>query len=224
MRGTTKGRWVRLLTIFWAANVGYAAEATLSRPGRPAIPVVSAYTHLSRPLPRAAILNAIQSDLARRGAQCQPELQAEELKIQAAVPALEPDAGLEVKQIVFDPVLRRTTFELRASRQPQYLPFTVTVDRNLESLGLGVPSPRQTPGTHPGSAAGGRAVQATAPVLARRGRAATLVMLGEDVRITTTVIPLQPGVMGQVIQVRNPATGRQMAAQVVGEALLQTSF
>ena len=35
------------------------------------------------------------------------------------------------------------------------------------------------------------------PVLAKPGKPATLVMLGENVRITTTVVPLQPGIKGQ---------------------------
>ena len=49
-------------------------------------------------------------------------------------------------------------------------------------------------------------------------------MLGQNVRITTTVVPLQPGSKGQCILVRDPATARVMTAEVVDEGLLQTSF
>ncbi len=63
-----------------------------------------------------------------------------------------------------------------------------------------------------------------APVLAKPGRPATLVMLGQNVRITTTVVPLQPGSKGQCILVRDLATARVMTAEVVDEGLLRTSF
>ena len=62
------------------------------------------------------------------------------------------------------------------------------------------------------------------PVLAKPGKPATLVMLGQNVRITTTVVPLQPGTKGQCILVRESATARVMTAEVVDEGLLQTSF
>lgn len=62
------------------------------------------------------------------------------------------------------------------------------------------------------------------PVLAKPGRPATLIMLGQNVRITTTVLPLQPGSKGQSILVRDPATARVMRAEVVDEGLLRTSF
>jgi flagella basal body P-ring formation protein FlgA len=61
-------------------------------------------------------------------------------------------------------------------------------------------------------------------MLAKPGRPATLVMLGQNVRVTTTVVPLQPGIKGQVILVRDPATARVMKAEVVDEGLLWTSF
>ena len=63
-----------------------------------------------------------------------------------------------------------------------------------------------------------------APVLAKPGKPATLVMLGENVRITATVIPLQPGSKGQRILVRELTTARVMNAEVVDEGLLRTSF
>jgi flagella basal body P-ring formation protein FlgA len=49
-------------------------------------------------------------------------------------------------------------------------------------------------------------------------------MLGENMRITTTVVPLQPGTKGQRILVRDPTTARIVAAEVVSEGLLQTRF
>ncbi len=62
------------------------------------------------------------------------------------------------------------------------------------------------------------------PTLAKAGRPATLIILGHNLRITTTVIPLQPGSKGQCIRVRDTSSARVMTAEVVAEGLLQTSF
>ena len=76
----------------------------------------------------------------------------------------------------------------------------------------------------PQQRARGSPARSKPPVLAKPGKPATLVMLGQNVRITTTVVPLQPGSKGQRILVRDPATARVMTAEVVDEGLLQTSF
>jgi hypothetical protein len=161
-------------------------------------------------------------------------LQPGDLKIQSSVPVLKDDMGLQVKKIGFDAIRRETVFELWASYEPQYLPFDVTTRRDPQSLGL---SPR--PEWKLGEAGGasnesgdrypviGQGVSRTRskpPVLAKRGRPATLVMLGQNIRITTTVVPLEPGSKGQRILVRDPATARVMTVEVVAEGLLRTSF
>jgi flagella basal body P-ring formation protein FlgA len=61
-------------------------------------------------------------------------------------------------------------------------------------------------------------------VLAKPGTLATVIMLGQNVRITTTVAPLQPGVRGQIILVRDLSSARLMTAEVVDENLLQMRF
>jgi flagella basal body P-ring formation protein FlgA len=53
---------------------------------------------------------------------------------------------------------------------------------------------------------------------------ATLIMLGQNVRITTTVVPLQPGVRGQIILVRDVSSARVMTAEVLDQNLLQVRF
>jgi len=76
----------------------------------------------------------------------------------------------------------------------------------------------------------GQAVQGSNPAksrptpLAKPGRPATLVMLGHNSRITTTVIPLESGSKGQLIRVRDPANERLLTAEVVAEGLLRASF
>jgi len=69
-----------------------------------------------------------------------------------------------------------------------------------------------------------RPAPAPAPVLARPGTSATLIMVGQNLRITTAVVPLQPGVQGQCIFVRDLATSRVMKAEVVGAGVLQASL
>jgi flagella basal body P-ring formation protein FlgA len=62
------------------------------------------------------------------------------------------------------------------------------------------------------------------PVLVAPGKPATLVAVNPHVRISTPVIPLQPGSKGQLIRVRNRANQRIMKAEVVAAGLLQTTF
>ena len=137
--------------------------------------------------------------------------------------------GLQVKRIGFDPIRRETVFELWASHEPQYLPFEVTTRRDPRSLGLRLSAGAggcrwRSPDGKSGHGPGGKSVAPRPPVLAKPGTPATLVMLGQNVRITTTVDPLQPGSKGQRILVRDPATARVMNAEVVDEGLLQTGF
>jgi hypothetical protein len=185
--------------------------------------------HPPRALLRGEIFQAIQDELARLGISGGGKLWPGDLIIQSSVPVLKADVGLKVKRIGFDPYRRVVVFELCASHEPQYLPFEVTTHRDPQSLGL-----NSDLATHPLGAGGCGArteslsmLQAThikPPVLAKPGTPATLIMLGQNVRITTTVVPLQPGSMGQSILVRELTSARVMTAQVVDKDLLQTSF
>ena len=184
-----------------------------------------------RTLSRREIYQAIQNDLAQLGISERGELRPGDLKIQSSVPVLRDDLGLQVKRIGFDPIRRETVFELWTSHEPQYLPFEVTTRRDPQSLGLTSHiawNPGEVGGgfqtENPTAGQGVSRTRIKAPVLAKPGKPATLVMLGENVRITTTVIPLQPGSKGQRILVRELTTARVMAAEVVDEGLLRTSF
>ena len=171
-----------------------------------------------RPLSRREIFQAIQNDLAQKGISGRGELQPGDLKIQSSVPVLQDDMGLQVKRIGFDPIRRETVFELWTSHEPQYLPFEVTTRRDPQSLGLtsrsewklGEAGGESRTGS-PAIGQGASRARSKPPVLAKPGRPATLVMLGQNVRITTTVVPLQPGSKGQCILVRDPATARVMS-------------
>ncbi|MFZ0960098.1 MAG: hypothetical protein WAO35_04280 [Terriglobia bacterium] len=184
-----------------------------------------------RPISRREIFQAIQNDLAQKGISGREELLPEDLNIQSLAPSLQADTGLQVKKVLYDPLRREVVFQLWTSHEPQYLPFEVTTGRDPQSLGLtslpawnsedagGLPNNESPAAGHGVSQA-----RCKLPVLAKPGRPATLVMLGQNVRITTTVVPLQPGIKGQCILVRDLATARVMKAEVVDEGLLRTSF
>jgi hypothetical protein len=181
-----------------------------------------------RPISRMEIFQAIQNNLAQRGILNREGLKPGDLKIQSSVPVVKADIGLQVKAIRYDPIRRETVFELWASHEPQYLPFEVTTRRDPQSLGVrlvlaGAPVDAGR-GGRPTISKGGSRAGSKPPVLAKPGTPATLIMLGQNVRITTTAVPLQPGSKGQCILVRESSTARVMTAEVVDEGLLRTSF
>jgi len=186
---------------------------------------------IPRLLSRREIFQAIQTGLAQRGISGWEGLQPEDLKIQSSLPVLTSDVGLHLARIRCDAIRREAVIELRASHEPQYLPFEVRVHDDDARF-----SARFHHGAQTGEAGGG--VQTTSPMsnqlanqgrlkppfMAKPGRPATLVMLGQHVRVTTIVVPLQPGSRGQSILVRDPATKRVMTAKVVDDGLLETAF
>jgi len=68
--------------------------------------------------------------------------------------------------------------------------------------------------------------QATSPpiVLVAAGKPAKLVVETATLRMTAVVTPLEPGVKGQVIRVKNLDTQRVFKAEVVGAGLLRAAF
>jgi hypothetical protein len=72
----------------------------------------------------------------------------EGLNLQAPVFVTEPDPGLEVKHVEFDRVQRKIRFLLWTSKEPQVLPFYVTVEGLPEMVG-GTPSHSKQSGESP---------------------------------------------------------------------------
>ena len=176
---------------------------------------------------RREIFAAIQDELARLGVPGRQGLRPDDLNLQASVPRLRGDMGLQVKRIAFDPLRREVVFDLWAAQEPQYLPFQVTTRRDPRTLGLSVPYTSDLDGSD-GAAQTNRAGSGRPalkpPILAKPGTPATLILLGQNVRITMSVVPLQPGSRGQTILVRDLATARVMTAEVVDAGLLRASL
>ena len=178
-----------------------------------------------------------------------------ELNLQAPVFVTKPDPGLEVKRVEPDRVQRRIRFLLWTSKEPQVLPFYVTVEElnRVAAWGSGYgeqggkgpisayfrvepwktwgdliqsPAGRGNGSLHVGAHQKGPAQTATAPpmVLVAAGKPAKLVVETATLRLTVPVTPLESGVKGQLIRVRNLDTQRVLEAEVVGEGLLEAEL
>ncbi len=130
--------------------------------------------------------------------------------------------GLVVQRIEPDLVRRQIRFLLWTSNEPRVLPFYVTVeeprrpaDRFWSSHADAVPAYKArftSPAASP------------AIMLVSKGKPAKLVVETQTLRMTVLVTPLESGVQGQVIRVRNSDTQRVFKAEVVGKGLLQASL
>jgi hypothetical protein len=187
-------------------------------------------TRKRRRLSSAEILTAIESFMAREGlhgtvAQACPSRSAAGssskpkaadlgkqvcttagLDLQAPVFVTKPDPGLEVKRLELDRVERKTRFLLWTSKEPRVLPFYVTVEGLLDT-GESTPPATSSP-----------------MVLVVAGKSAKLVAETATLRMTALVTPLQSGVKGQIIRVKNQDTQRVLKAEVVGVGLLKAEF
>jgi len=183
-----------------------------------------------RTLSRAEILQVIRDHLTRQGMPAAANLTTGDLRIQLAVqlPENAGDADVRVKRMVLDPLRRETRFDLWTPQEPGRPPFEVAT--TWDSSRLETESSRAS-GEIPTA---WRALAQTAPgtikanvrqkALVRLGHPATLVMIGNNTRITMIVVPLEAGSEGQQIRVRNPANAQVLTAEVVAEGLVRSSF
>jgi len=157
------------------------------------------------------------------------------LQVSASAYFTGDDPGLVVTGIDFDALHHATRVRLWTSKEPENLPFCVTVPGRFRSLVQAVASPAAdmkaaqpraaSAPAAPAPGSGGQSVKLPgkakpAEVLVNAGVETKLVIQGSDYRLTATVIPLQPGVLGQQIQVRDPLTHKLWSAQVAGRGLL----
>jgi hypothetical protein len=209
-------------------------------------------TRKRRRLSSAEILTAIETFMAAEGLHDLRTASLSGLNLRAPVFVAEPDPGLEVERVEADRVERKTRFLLWAAKEPQVLPFYVTIEGLLETAAWasshneqtsdgsvaagsqlerhktgedltdfpalpGGSSPRVT--AHKGGPT--RQAMSSSAVLVAAGKPARLVVETATMRMTALVTPLESGVKGQLIRVRNLDTQRAFEAEVVGVGLLQ---
>ena len=200
------------------------------------VPAEVTIRRVYRRLSRDEVLAAISAALGRENA---VDLAALNLQLSPLVTGEDP--GLEVTGVEFDPLHRVTRFRLWTAKEPENLPFSLTIPgRWMDAKGT-----RQTSAAENGARFGREqaaasshsaivhpvvdtgAVKSTpkgSEMLVKAGVATRLVIEGADYRLTSTVIPLQPGALGQEIRVRDPLTHKVSSALVAGPGLLKGSL
>lgn len=160
-------------------------------------------TRKRRRLSSAEIRAAIEAFMEREGSPALPPSKLNGLDLQAPVFVTQPDPGLEVRRAESDRLERKTRFLLWASKEPRVLPFYVMVG-GLPEIEKSTPKPTAPP-----------------VVLIAAGEPAKLIIETSSMRLTTLVTPLQSGVEGQLIRVRNADTHQVLLARVVSAGVLQ---
>jgi hypothetical protein len=171
------------------------------------------------------VFSAIQDALGRNASSVGTTLRPEDVLLQTQVLVAPGDAGLQILRSDFDPVLKRGRFLLRASRDPQILPFLVAVrfaanspPSPFDAVAAMSRKPREPE----------HASVPAAPVkpefLVTPGETATLLLESDALRMTADVVPLEKGMMGQSVQVRVVDTGKVFSARVDGRAHLESNF
>jgi hypothetical protein len=248
---TRKRRRLSAAEILTAIETFMAGEGSH---GSVAQTCLSGSAALSSSKPKAADLGK-QAYACRRASARRQVCATAGLNLQAPVFVTEPDPGLKVKRVEPDRVERKTRFLLWTSKEPQMLPFYVSVEGLPETADGGSAHNEQTgegpiptdshvrrgktggdltdsPGLLSGSSPrvtaykGGSTQQRTSfpIVLVAAGKPAKLVVETATLRMTALVTPLQSGVQGQMIQVRNQDTHRVLKAEVVGVDLLRAEL
>jgi len=217
----------------------------------------------------AAISDALGGDTV--GVDSLP-VSLENMELSAPVYVTKDDPGLKVVRVEFDPLRQDTRFCLWASREPEILPFYVTVSGGsalsarpalvarrdlspgeiagandfreeprkvtatavgqLSHMGVAQTGLAMTPESLAGREArayvkAGQVVTASmfrTVLMVNQGKPAVLVMEGPSFRMTIPVVPLENGVLGQRVRVRNLDSRRIVAAEVVGPGRLHKTL
>lgn len=195
------------------------------------------------------IWQAIETLLAAEGLGAPPDGLRNLLRSQAPVYVTKEDPGLVVQRMEPDPVRRQIRVLLWTSKEPQLLPFYVTLEglssraERLASTHSEGGLPTMPADSQKGSwkteegkleallnsgsrGVSGRKVGHALPpappvILVTKGKPTKLVVQTATLRITAIVTPLESGAQGQIIRVKNLDTQRVFGAEVVGADLLQ---
>lgn len=202
------------------------------------IPADITIRRVHRQLSRTEVATAIRAALGHEDA-----VDPAKLNLQLSPLVTSDDPGLEVTGIDFDTFHHVTRFRLWTAKEPANMPFYVVVPGHqigskempqgpagtearavTHSEAQPAASTHSEP-VHPAIDAG--SVKSSAKgqeMLVKAGVPTQLVIEGADYRLTSTVIPLQPGALGQEVHARDPLTHKILSAQVAGPGLLKGSL
>jgi hypothetical protein len=200
------------------------------------IPTEISIRRVHRRLSPAEVAAAISAALGHEDA-----VDPAKLNLQLSPLVTSDDPGLEVTGIDFDAFHQVTRFRLWTAKEPANMPFYVTAPgRQIGSKAMPqgrvatearaiAHSEAQPPSgsthselIHPDIGAGSIKSSAKGQeMLVKAGVPTQLVIEGADYRLTSTVIPLQPGALGQEVRARDPLTQKILSAQVAGPGLLK---
>jgi hypothetical protein len=202
------------------------------------IPVDVTIRRVHRQLSPEEVATAISAAMGRENA-----VDPAKLNLQLSPLVTSDNPGLEVTGIDFDAFHQVTRYRLWTAKEPANMPFYVTVPgRQIGSKAMsqgpaGTEARAITPSeaqpavsahsepVHPAIDAGAGKSPAKGPeMLVKAGVPTQLVIEGADYRLTSTVIPLQPGALGQEVHARDPLTHKILSAQVAGPGLLKGSL
>ncbi|HEX4074109.1 MAG TPA: flagella basal body P-ring formation protein FlgA [Candidatus Acidoferrales bacterium] len=185
----------------------------------------------SRILSAGELCSSIQSALRSSGAPEAALPSAEQLRPAVPVTITVGDPGLQVLRMDADVVPGSVRVRLWTGNEPVIHPFDVRVLADPDLLRWLAQSEHSTHASRVfnASAKPAKEKQFAPPTpkpvtLVFSGRTATLLLRQPDMEVRTPVMPLNSGVSGQWIRVRNLSTGQTIAAQVVGPGSLVAQF
>ncbi len=203
-----------------------------------------------RQITHAEIEQAVTDFLKANGASGAELEKLKGVSLFAPVYVTTPDPGLRVIGAEYDALHQETRLRLWTSKQPQVLPFYLSLPDRINppeafpdhrtsspqeqvgasyvqsaGQGNGTPKAHASVQTSPWLPPEEQQVMrpAKAEILVKAGVPAKLRFEGAGFRVETVVIPLTPGAMGEQIRVRRQDNQRLLMGHVVGPDLLQAN-
>lgn len=188
-------------------------------------------THASRVISTDEICSSIRHALQSNGAPEEALPSAQQLRPALPVTITVSDPGLEVLRMDADVVPGAVRARLWTANEPAIHPFDVRIlaDRPLLRWLAQRAAPKHVflifnAGVQLAENRRFATPVPKAATLVFPGEMATLLLRQPGMEVRTPAMPLNPGVSGQWIRVRIPATGQILSAQVAGPGSLVSNF
>ena len=169
------------------------------------------------PIRTASVRTAIADFLHTHGWRALPE--TAHLAWENSLAARKPEVELQVSDVAWDTRQQAAQFRLRCRQRSGCVDFLVHI-----ALPPPVAEDWQKRLGPPASSHLSAGLNVSGPLLAQRGKPATLVLEGGGMRISLPVICTEPGGLNQRIRVIDGHSHRVFYADVVGESLLRAAL